>query len=127
MPRNDRTTVGIALVVSLAALVIGLVALTRGGPKPFPSLAPFIRHSQLDTSRGGLNEAANASIISALHAHGEGVQKITIYRTTITAQRGIVIALVQHDGHRDYFTVILHRTAWSFGQITPGAPPEDSH
>ena len=124
-------TVAAALVAG-TALTAAVRTFTITTP-PRPGTSIFVRRSQLGMGERSLNQLANAEIRRELDRAGMVVKRTVIYSTRIDGDTGTVVAQVSYGPpggpaiNTTELTILLHRSVWSVGQVTRGAPAQDTN
>lgn len=128
----------VAAWIAAAALVAGIAvagavrAYTITTP-PAPALNGFVRQSRLGMGERSLNQLANAEIRRDLGRAGMVSKRTVIGLTRIDGDTGTVVAQVSYGPpggpaiDTTELTIIAHRSVWSIGQVTRGAPPQDTN
>ena len=126
----------VAATWALAAALVGAIAVTAA-VRAFtittparPVMSAFVRQSQLGMGERSLNQLANAEIRRHLDLAGMVAKRTVIYSTKIDGDTGTVVAQVSYGPHggpvvgTTVLTILFHRSVWSVGQVTPGAPEQ---
>lgn len=118
----------VAVVLALAALVLGVVTFAARPAQPKLDTSAYVRRSDIGLDAGAANQAANTRIREALRAYGFEVRKVTILSTRIAGDTATIAATAAYGkpgnpatATQDV-TVILHRTVWQVDQMTNGLP-----
>jgi hypothetical protein len=121
-----------AALVGSIAVAAAVRAFTITTP-PIPAVNAFVRQSQLGMGEGSLNQLANAEIRRDLGRAGMVAKRTIIYSTRIDGDRGTVVAQVAYGQpggpvvNTTELTILFHRSVWSVGQVTRGAPAQDAN
>jgi hypothetical protein len=122
----------IATLVGSTAVAAAVRAFTIVTPSA-PATNAFVTRSQLGMGERSLNQLANAEIRRELDREHMVTKRTVILSTRIDGDTGTVVAQVSY-GRRGgpaldttELTIIFHRSVWSVGQVTPGAPPQDTN
>jgi len=121
-----------AALVAATAVTAAVRAYTITTP-PRPDTNIFVRRSQLGMGERSLNQLTNAEIRRDLDRAGMVVRRTVIYSTRITAtpapssRRSATDPAGGPAINTEELTILLHRSVWSVGQVTRGAPEQDTN
>jgi len=122
---------------AMAAALVGSIAVAAAvraftiSTLPTPAMTAFVRQSQLGMGERSLNQLANAEIRRDLGRVGMVAKRTVIYSTRIDGDTGTVVAQVAYGKpggpvvDTSELTILFHRSVWSVGQVTRGAPAQD--